>query len=159
MQILVAAPNRFKGIEIDPDALPKDPEEFRDRLELSLSEWEAEAYKLIWLNIPIDTANLIPVATEAGFTFHHAHEDYLLLTKRLVDDALVPGYATHYIGAGGVVLNGIVGFLSECAGVQKLPCARLRGVYARHARTHAHVCVRVRVCAHTPHRTIVGVCA
>jgi len=27
------------------------------------------------------------------------------LTKRLEEDALIPEYATHYIGAGGVVLN------------------------------------------------------
>ena len=37
--------------------------------------------------------------------FHHSTTDYLMLTLRLVADAFVPLYATHYIGAGGVVIN------------------------------------------------------
>jgi len=83
MQILEATPNRFQGIELDPAALPSDPEEFRTRLSKSLQEWKREAFKLVWINIPIERAALIPVATQAGFTFHHSGTDYLLLTKRL----------------------------------------------------------------------------
>jgi 8-oxo-dGTP pyrophosphatase MutT (NUDIX family) len=48
---------------------------------------------------------LIPVAVEAGFIFHHSEENHLMLTCRLVEGAFIPGHATHYIGAGGVVLN------------------------------------------------------
>jgi len=105
MQILEGTPNRFKGIELDPAALPHDPEEFRSRLSASLKEWEREKLKVVWINVPIERAVLIPVATEAGFSFHHTGKDYLLLTKRLEADALIPEYATHYIGAGGVVIN------------------------------------------------------
>ena len=105
MQTLEATPNRFKGIELDPTALPHDPEEFRSRLSPSLQEWMREGLKVVWINIPIDQATLIPVATEAGFSFHHSGPDYLLLTKRLEADALIPEFATHYIGAGGVVIN------------------------------------------------------
>ncbi len=88
-----------------PAVLPQDPVVFRRRLQHSLRAWEAEGYKVVWLELPIARANLVPVAVEAGFTFHHAHEDYLMLTRRLVDDAFIPAYASHYIGAGGVVLN------------------------------------------------------
>jgi len=48
-------------------------------------------------------------SVEAGFSFHHTGhhtgQDYLMLTHRLLEGAFVPPYASHYIGAGGVVLN------------------------------------------------------
>ncbi|HZA21234.1 MAG TPA: NUDIX domain-containing protein, partial [Dehalococcoidia bacterium] len=40
-----------------------------------------------------------------GFTFHHSNDDYLMMTYQLVEGAFIPPFATHYIGAGGVVLN------------------------------------------------------
>ena len=69
MQILEATPNRFQGIELDPAALPSDPEEFRTRLSASLREWKREAFKLVWINIPIERAALIPVATKRDLHF------------------------------------------------------------------------------------------
>ena len=60
----------------------------------------------VWLEIPISNAGLVPAAVEAGFAYHHAGEDYLLLTLQLVKDAHIPPYASHYVGAGGIVLNG-----------------------------------------------------
>jgi 8-oxo-dGTP pyrophosphatase MutT (NUDIX family) len=41
----------------------------------------------------------------AGFIFHHTVGDTLELTLALVPGATVPPFATHYIGAGGVVLR------------------------------------------------------
>ena len=40
-----------------------------------------------------------------GFQFHHTGEEYLMLTTRLSESALIPPYASHYIGAGGICLN------------------------------------------------------
>ena len=44
---------------------------------------------------------------DAGFKFHHAKDDYLLLTQWLPTEGenKIPGYASHYIGVGGVVMN------------------------------------------------------
>ena len=55
--------------------------------------------------IDLSRAALVPVAVEAGFLFHHADESALTLTLRLVEGAYVPPGATHFIGAGGVVLT------------------------------------------------------
>ena len=44
-------------------------------------------------------------AVEAGFGFHHSGDDYLLMTLRLEEGAFIPPYASHYIGAGGVVIK------------------------------------------------------
>lgn len=104
-QELVASPNQFGGVVIQSDALPQSPEEFRQRLAHSLAEWGRAEYLVVWLDVPLDRASLISVATEAGFKFHHADEESLLMTYRLRPDALIPTYATHFIGAGGVVIN------------------------------------------------------
>ncbi len=155
MQILEAAPNRFKGIEIDPKALPKEPDEFRTRLTASLQAWEKEGFKVVWLHIPVESAILIYVATESGFSFHHAAETYILLTKQLEPDALVPGYATHYIGAGGVVLNDKKELLvvSELHRRSESPYYKLPGG-ALHAGEHIADCVQREIFEETGVQTL-----
>jgi 8-oxo-dGTP pyrophosphatase MutT (NUDIX family) len=105
MQILTHTTNQFRGVHIDHEQLPADPDEFRTQLAHSLQAWAAAGLKVAWLELPVSQARLIPIATEAGFSFHHTDEDTLTLTHRLDPAAFVPAYATHYIGAGGVVLN------------------------------------------------------
>jgi 8-oxo-dGTP diphosphatase len=105
MAVLPSSPNTFGGIVVDPESLPDDAAVFRERLAESLPAWRADGYKVAWLEVPIGRSALIPIAVDAGFTFHHSTEDYLLLTHRLVEGAFIPTHATHYIGAGGVVLN------------------------------------------------------
>jgi ADP-ribose pyrophosphatase YjhB (NUDIX family) len=70
-----------------------------------LGIWKSEEFKLVWLEIPTSKASLVPVAVEAGFSYHHAEDSQVLLTRRLVEGAHIPPYATHYIGVGGVVVN------------------------------------------------------
>lgn len=105
MKVLEATPNPFRGIVINTDTLPETAEEFRARLTASLAAWKEEGFRLVWIEVPLARAALIPVAVDAGFVFHHSSEAYLMLTCRLQEDAFVPGYASHYIGVGGVVLN------------------------------------------------------
>lgn len=97
--------NPFGGVVTDPNGLPDTPAEFEGELERSLVEWANEGYKVVWLEVPLPKAALVPVAAEAGFDFHHADANYVLMTRRLIEDAHIPPYASHYIGAGGVVLN------------------------------------------------------
>jgi len=97
--------NRFDGVLPDPEALPVDPQEFADRLNFSLGNWRREGLQVIWLEVPIARSELIPIAVDAGFSFHHSSEDYLMLTLALHEGAFIPAHATHYIGAGGVVLT------------------------------------------------------
>src|SRR5687768_18254280 len=105
VDVLAATTNPFRGIVLTPEALPEHPEVFRQQLAHSLQRWRKENYLVVWLEVPIARAVLIPIAVEAGFTFHHSSEDYLMLTLRLVEGATIPPYASHYIGAGGVVIN------------------------------------------------------
>lgn len=105
MAVLQATINQFDGVVTDPTTLPATPDLFRRALSQSLPTWIEEGHKVVWLEIPIALSSLIPVAVEAGFTFHHSGEAYLMLTLRLKQDAFIPPFATHYIGAGGVVIN------------------------------------------------------
>lgn len=104
-RILSAKINIFQGVEVDIGALGTDSERFSERLAHSLAAWQASGYQVVWLEIPIDKAMLIPTAVQAGFVFHHSRPDAVMMTLPLVPDAVIPPYATHYIGAGGLVLN------------------------------------------------------
>ncbi len=105
MQVLEHTTNPFKGIVITPKALPDTPDAFTVQLAHSLKTWSSEGYQVAWLEVPIHLSAHIPIGVNVGFTFHHAGPDYLMLTLQLVEGAFIPAYATHYIGAGGVVIN------------------------------------------------------
>ncbi|HAL46145.1 MAG: NUDIX domain-containing protein [SAR202 cluster bacterium] len=105
MDILSFNTNQFGGVLVDPLALPEEPRSFRTQLAFSMDEWAAEGYKVAWLELPLEKAPLVPVAAEAGFEFHHANEAYLMMTIQIEPGSHIPPFATHYIGAGAVVLH------------------------------------------------------
>ncbi len=106
MEALDSTTDPFGGVIPTPEALPTAPKEFGRRLRQSLTAWSAEGFKVVWLELHIARASLISVAVEAGFSFHHSGDDYLMMTHQLIESAIVPAYASHYIGVGGVVVNG-----------------------------------------------------
>ena len=105
LQPLEATTDPFKGVSPLPEGLPEDPDVFSVALSQSIEIWRADGLRLVWLKVPVSKAALVPVAVDRGFVFHHAEEDYVQLSLKLVEDAFVPIHATHYIGVGGVVLN------------------------------------------------------
>ncbi len=105
MKMINSTLNTFGGVVVDTLDLPVDPVVFRKRLRLSLDIWKDDGHKLVWLEIPIDMSDLIPQAVAEGFFFHHAESSQIMLVYRLQSGAFIPHYATHYVGAGGVVLN------------------------------------------------------
>lgn len=114
MALLDATTNQFRGVVIKPESLPDDARQFKLALQQSLDAWRSDGILVIWFEVPISKSALIPVAVEAGFTFHHSNEDYLMMTLQLVQSAHVPPFATHYIGAGGVVLRDEKDLLVVC---------------------------------------------
>ena len=106
MTIINAQKNLFGGCIVESADLPQDPTEFAARLEYSLGVWKTEGVKVVWLAVSRAQAGFIPLCVASGFIFHHATEDSLQMTLALVPGSTVPPYATHYVGAGGVVLDG-----------------------------------------------------
>lgn len=107
MKLLKAETNRYRGCWVNGD-LPQDPEMFKTTLIHSLSVWQQEGIKVVWLTIPLWQSALIPIAASQGFIFHHvSHESgvSLVLTKQLVEGAMIPEFANHTMGVGGIVFN------------------------------------------------------
>ena len=105
MDMLEFSPNQFGGVVTRAQALLKDPAVFGKLLRNSLERWAADGYKVVWLELPVGSSALVPVAAAAGFEYHHAKPHYALMTLQLAPGSYIPPYATHYIGAGAVVLN------------------------------------------------------
>ena len=95
----------FGGEIVDPTSVDSDPERFRDQLKVLLTASRKNGTKVVWLTLDTAHATLIPVAVDEGFSFHHAADDRVQMTISIVPGSYIPPYATHYIGAGGVVLK------------------------------------------------------
>ncbi len=97
--------NPFGGCVVLSENLPGTVEEFSLTLAESIHQWKSDGIRVVWLELPIDCAAFVPVAVDAGFVYHHATERALQLTLTLVEGSYIPPFATHYIGAGGVVID------------------------------------------------------
>jgi len=98
----------YKGITVNPEELPNcTPLEFDDILKASLEYWRNEKLRGIWLGIPIEKSNLIPIAVDNGFIFHHAKPKYVMLNQWLPKNEpnKLPLAPSTSIGVGGFVLN------------------------------------------------------
>ena len=105
MSDLVWSVNPFGGAVIDPDSVSSLVSEFETGLMKAIQTWRTEDIKVAWLEIPKLAFKAIPRASDEGFLFHHATEQYAMMTLQVEGNAFVPPYATHYIGIGGVVIN------------------------------------------------------
>ncbi|MCA9929928.1 MAG: NUDIX domain-containing protein [Anaerolineales bacterium] len=97
--------NRYGGVFVDPDSLPDKPHTFRKWLEDALLVWKKAGHVSVWLEVPEERAYLIQTAVDLGFSFHNAHGHTLTLNCRLLPNAVLPDDASHYLGAGGIVIN------------------------------------------------------
>ncbi|HEX7005319.1 MAG TPA: NUDIX domain-containing protein [Trueperaceae bacterium] len=97
--------DRFRGVIVVPESIPCEPDLFAQELDTALEIWTAGGYRLAWLELRLELAELIPLATARGFRFHHTSGDSLMLTRRLSADSFVPPFASHYVGAGGAVFS------------------------------------------------------
>ena len=94
----------YNGITIDQISLPISKDEFEINLDF-LIENTQDRRNLIWIYIDIQKTDFIPIATKRGFFFHSCDENYVLLVKRLKQNAIIPTAANHTLGVGAVVIN------------------------------------------------------
>ena len=106
--------DRYGGVIVDDDAegFPDETrggavEEFEETLARSLDAWRAEGVRGVWLKLRTARAAYVPVATTAGFEFHHAEREYVMLTKWLPKDepSTIPANASHQVGVGAFVYD------------------------------------------------------
>ena len=94
----------YNGITINTQSLPKTKEEFESNLDYLIQEVNYKR-NLIWIYIDIGKSDFIPIATKKGFFFHSCDENYILLVKRTIKNAIIPTAANHTLGVGAVVIN------------------------------------------------------
>jgi len=98
--------DRFKGITVT-GVEEVEPDKFKQTLENSLKHYRELGFRAVWLKVPKHQMLQASIATTyCNFDLHHAKSEYLMLNKWLDKGASrLPGFATHYIGVGGMVLN------------------------------------------------------
>ncbi|KAH7299228.1 hypothetical protein KP509_24G001000 [Ceratopteris richardii] len=106
-ELLLGGENdNYGGFVIDPCRLPDDPSIFLERLRRSISRWKFELKMGIWLKLPTKYAELVPIAIKEGFVYHHAEQDYLMLTLWIPESVCtLPANASHQVGIGALVMN------------------------------------------------------
>ena len=101
--------DRYNGIRIDENLIEAGiaPEVFKAKLLKTIQTYKTEGFRGVWLKLGKDKAHLAGVAVQdGGFSFHHAKDDYLMMTQWLPNTLnKMPGFASHFVGVGGLVLS------------------------------------------------------
>jgi hypothetical protein len=92
-----AAPH--EGVIVDIPALSRSPSSaLAEQLQASLVAWTAEGRKSVWITADLSQGDLLRVAADAGFEYHHAQGQSATLMKWLSPlENRVPPYASHQV--------------------------------------------------------------
>ncbi|XP_021905898.1 nudix hydrolase 2-like isoform X1 [Carica papaya] len=105
VKVLPAFNDKHGGVIVEMKE-PMDPESFVALLRDSIALWRLQGKKGAWIKLPIGLANLVETAVKAGFWYHHAEPDYLMLVCWIpATTNTIPANATHRVGVGAIVLN------------------------------------------------------
>jgi len=123
MKLLKSSRNRYDGACVESADLPIDKQELNLQLTESLQSWRENQIKVVWVKVAVKKARLLPIFYQHGFENHHCDSDAIMLTRRLQERAIIPPYANHTIGIGGLVINQKKELLTirELAHVKKYP--------------------------------------
>ncbi|XP_058206677.1 nudix hydrolase 8 isoform X1 [Rhododendron vialii] len=129
VELLCAWDDEYEGIIVDPYSLPLSSNAFASTLPASLLNWKLKGKRGIWLKILQEQAELVPIAIQEGFNYHHAESGYVMLTYWIPDEpVMLPAGPSHQIGIAGFVMNDKREVLvvkekcpCSCSGVWKLP--------------------------------------
>ncbi|KAE9607429.1 hypothetical protein Lal_00026915 [Lupinus albus] len=106
LRVLDAFDDEYGGVVIDPDRLSANLSVFAPILRFSLSHWKKMGKKGIWLKLPLEKSDLVPIAVKEGFQYHHAEPGYVMLTYWIPEGpCMLPANASHQVGVGGFVIN------------------------------------------------------
>ncbi|KAG4973046.1 hypothetical protein JHK87_029867 [Glycine soja] len=120
LRVLDAFDDVYEGVVLDSDRLPDNPSTFAANLRFSLSHWKKMGKKGIWLRLPSEQSDFVPIAIKEGFRYHHAEPGYVMLTYWIPEGpCMLPANASHQVGVGGFVINDS----SEVLVVQEKQCA------------------------------------
>ncbi|KAH1214813.1 Nudix hydrolase 2 [Glycine max] len=85
---------------------PMDSSVFASLLEDSILQWREKGKKGVWIKLSREHSNLVDSAVKAGFRFHHAEPDYLMLVNWIPNTPdTLPANASHRVAVGAFVMN------------------------------------------------------
>ena len=87
-------------------AFSQNGTDFGAALAASLQNWSAAGWRFVWLEFSLENAALIAQAAAQGFAYHHINNGTLTMLHRLTAETEGPPDASHYVGVGGIVING-----------------------------------------------------
>ncbi|KAH6790705.1 nudix hydrolase-like protein 8 [Perilla frutescens var. frutescens] len=105
-RVLDAFDDEYEGVVVNPEQLPSNPHVFASALRSSIHHWKIKGKKGVWLKLPLEKSELVPVAVQEGFQYHHAEKSYVMMTFWIPDGpCLLPSNASHQVGVGSFVIN------------------------------------------------------
>ncbi|KAK4279084.1 hypothetical protein QN277_016839 [Acacia crassicarpa] len=129
ISLLNAKEDQYEGVIVNVEE-PMDSMAFASLLQSSMRSWRERGKKGVWIKLPIEHVNLVETVVKAGFRYHHAEADHLMLVHWIPNTAdTIPANASHRVGIGAFVMNDKreVLVIQECngwfkgTGVWKLP--------------------------------------
>ncbi|MED6116079.1 hypothetical protein PIB30_096745, partial [Stylosanthes scabra] len=104
-QLLRAVEDQHGGLVVNVDET-MDTWVFASMLDCSLTRWKEQGKKGVWIKLPIEHSNLVAAAVKAGFRYHHAEPDYVMLVNWISNAPnTMPPNASHRVGIGAFVMN------------------------------------------------------
>jgi len=103
MEMIETANNKYDGVVVDSTTLPDNIDDFKKGI-VELVE-SLTNKRLLWIKIPIEKSEFIPVLTKLDFEFHHCDERSVMLVKKLAHDSFIPTTKNYIVGVGAIVLN------------------------------------------------------
>ncbi|XP_057799682.1 nudix hydrolase 8-like [Salvia miltiorrhiza] len=105
-KVLDAFDDEYEGVVVNPEQLPSNPHVFASALRSSIHHWKLKGKKGVWLKLPVERSELVPLAIQEGFEYHHAERSYVMMTYWIPDGpSLLPSNASHHVGVGSFVIN------------------------------------------------------
>ncbi|MCA9947418.1 MAG: NUDIX domain-containing protein [Anaerolineales bacterium] len=98
--------DRHGGVFPEMRAFSQNGIDFGTALAANLRDWSKAGYRFVWLEFSLENAAFIAQAAAQGFAYHHINNGTLTMLHHLVAEAEGPPDASHYVGVGGVVING-----------------------------------------------------
>lgn len=101
--MIETACNKYNGLIVDNKTLPNSSEEFESEILRIIAS--SRNKELLWIKIPIEKSEYIPILTKLDFEFHHCDEKNLMLIKKLCQSPVIPTTKNFIVGVGAIVIN------------------------------------------------------
>jgi 8-oxo-dGTP diphosphatase len=93
--------DRYDGVTVDNRTVPDSKELFEKEIVQLIGSLIEK--KLLWIKIPIEKSDFIPILTNLDFEFHHCNDKSLMLVKKLIKAPIIPTAKNFTVGVGAIV--------------------------------------------------------